>query len=64
MVSEYRVPAVVVDTEVGIVKLGMAKPIAQAMGAQYIMLDDLQADSLAQAVRLRLPVADSHRGSA
>ena len=52
---EHHIPAVVVDTEVGMLKFGLAGPIAEAMGAQYLKLDDLQADGLAQAVRLRLP---------
>ena len=52
---EQRIHSVVVDTEVGVLKFGMAKPIAIAMGAQYIQLDDLGADKLAQTVRLRLP---------
>ena len=54
---ENRIPSVVVDTETGVVKFGMARPIAEAMGAQYIMLEDLQADNLAQTVRLWLPTA-------
>ena len=52
---EQRIHSVVVDTEVGVLKFGMAKPIAEAMGAQYIQLDDLGADNLARTVRLRLP---------
>ena len=52
---EHHIPAVVVDTEVGMLKFGLAKPIAEAMGAQYLKLEDLQADGLAQMVRLRMP---------
>ena len=52
---EHHIPSVVVDTEVGMLKFGLAGPIAEAMGSQYIKLEDLQADSLAQVVRLRLP---------
>lgn len=52
---EHHIPSVVVDTEVGVLKFGMAQPVAEAMGAQYIKLEDLRADNLAQAVRLRLP---------
>ena len=54
---ENRIPSVVVDTETGVIKFGMAQPIAEAMGAQYIKLDDLQADNLAQTVRQWLPTA-------
>ena len=53
--QEQHIASVVVDTEVGVVKLGMARPIAEAMGAQYIKLDDLRADNLANAIRIRLP---------
>ena len=52
---EHHIPSVVVDTEVGMLKFGLARPIAEAMDAQYIKLDDLQADGLAQVVRLRMP---------
>ena len=54
---ENRIHSVVVDTEAGVVNFGLARPIAEAMGAQYIRLDELQADNLAQAVRLRLSTA-------
>ena len=54
---EHHIPSVVVDTEIGMLKFGLALPIAEAMDAQYIRLDDLQADGLAQAIRLRLPSA-------
>lgn len=53
--KEQRIHSVVVDTEGGVLKFGMAKSISEAMGAQYIMLDNLEADKLAQTVRLRLP---------
>ncbi len=58
MFRDNRIPSVVVDTEVGIVKFGLARSIAEAMGAQYIKLEELQAENLAQAVRVRLPSAD------
>ena len=54
---ENRIPSVVVDTETGVVQFDMARPIAEAMGAQYIKLEDLQADNLAQTVRHWLPTA-------
>jgi magnesium chelatase subunit D len=46
----------VVDTESGYIRLGMVQPVAEAMGAQYLKLEDLRADSLADAVRQRMPV--------
>ena len=54
--QEDNIPSVVVDTESGFIKLGMIKPVADAMGAQYLKLEDLRADSLADAVRQRMPI--------
>ena len=55
MVAEAKIPAVVVDTEQDFIKLGLAQGIADAMSARYIKLDDLAAESLADAVRRELP---------
>ena len=52
---ERKIPGVVVDTEDGYVRLGRARPIAEAMDAQYVRLDDLRADSLADTVRRSMP---------
>ena len=35
--------------------MGMIQPIAAAMGAQYLKLEDLRADNLAEAVRRQMP---------
>ena len=55
--------SVVIDTELDFIKLQMAKPLAEAMAARYLKLEDLRGDSLADAVRNELPsatgVADS-----
>ena len=59
LVQQQHIPAAVVDTEVDFIRLGLAQPIAEAMGAHYLKLEDLQADSLADAVRLQLPTADA-----
>jgi magnesium chelatase subunit D len=59
LVQQQHIPAAVVDTEVDFIRLGLAQPIAEAMGAHYLKLEDLQADSLADAVRLQLPTPDS-----
>ena len=56
IIGDDKIPSVVVDTESGFVKLGLVQPIAEAMGAQYLKLEDLRADILAEAVRLRMPV--------
>ena len=56
-VREQQIPALVIDTELDFIKLGLALPIADAMGGHYIKLDDLHGDNLAQAVRLQIPSA-------
>ena len=55
IIGEDKIPSVVVDTESGYIRLGMVQPVAEAMGAQYLKLEDLRADSLADAVRQRMP---------
>ena len=42
--------AIVVDTEDGHVRLGLAAGVAEAMGARLLRLDDLRADSLVRVV--------------
>ena len=51
LVQQRKIPAVVVDTEDGYVRLGLAQPLAEAMHARYVKLEDLQADALTGAVR-------------
>jgi len=58
VLRENRIPCVVIDTELDFIKLGLARAIGEATGARYLKLDDLRADSLAQAVRLQLPTSD------
>ena len=55
MIAEAKIPAVVVDTEQDFIKLELAGGIADAMSARCIKLDDLAAQSLADAVRRELP---------
>ncbi len=55
MIAEAKIPGVVVDTEQDFIKLELARGIADAMAARYIQLDDLAAESLADAVRRQLP---------
>ena len=57
LVRERQIPSLVINTELDFIKLGLARPIAEAMGAHYVKLDDLHGDSLAQAVRLQVPAA-------
>ena len=47
------VASVVVDTEEGHVRLGMAGGVADTLGARHLRLDDLRADSLVQLVERR-----------
>ncbi len=55
LVEEKKIQSVVIDTELDFIKLGLARQVAEAMGARYLKLEDLRADSLAEAVRLQLP---------
>jgi magnesium chelatase subunit D len=52
---DRHVPSLVVDTETGALRFGLARRVAEALGASYIKLEDLRADNLVHAVRLRLP---------
>ena len=45
--------AVVVDTEDGNVRLGMASRLAEAMGARCLRLEELRADALVELVERR-----------
>jgi magnesium chelatase subunit D len=54
LLAERRVPALVIDTENGYLRLGRAAQLAQALGAECLTLEELSADSLALTVRARL----------
>ena len=54
-IREQRIPGVVVDTETDFLRLGLAEPIAEAMGAPCIKLEELHSDALADTVRMQLP---------
>ena len=56
-IKEQRVPAMVIDTESDFVRLGLAGPLAEAMGAPCIKLEDLKSDLLADTVRMQAPAA-------
>ena len=56
IIGDDKIPSVVVDTESGFIRLGMVQPVAEAMGAQYLKLEDLRADNLAEAVRQQMPI--------
>ena len=50
--------AVVIDTETDFLRLGLARPLADAMDAPCIRLEDLRSDSLAETVRMQLSTPD------
>ena len=58
-IREQRIPGVVVDTETDFLRLGLAEPIAEAMGAPCIKLEELHSDALADTVRMQLPSTDN-----
>ena len=49
-VAEYGYPVLVIDSEVGFIKLGLAERLANDMHAKYIKLEDLKADTVMDAV--------------
>ena len=50
-----QLAAVVIGTATSFIRLGLALNIAQAMDAKYLELEDLRAETLAEAVRQELP---------
>lgn len=48
------VPALVLDTESGYLRLGRASQLAQALGAECLTLEELSAENLALAIRGRM----------
>jgi magnesium chelatase subunit D len=55
--AERGVPALLIDTENGYLRLGRAAQLAQVLGAEYLTLEELSADSLALTIRARLAIA-------
>ena len=54
LLAERGVPALVLDTETGYLKLGRAAQLAQALGAECLTLEQLSADNLVLTIRTRL----------
>ncbi len=52
--AQRRVPALVIDTENGYLRLGRAAQLAQALGAECVALEQLSGDKLALTIRARL----------
>jgi magnesium chelatase subunit D len=57
---DKRIPAVVIDTEIGFVKLGLAQELAENMGAQYINLESLRSGGIVDTVKSQIPNSDSN----
>lgn len=53
------VPALVIDTESGYLKLGRATQLAQALGAECLTLDQLNSDKLVLTIRAQLSKVSS-----
>ncbi|MDO9236682.1 MAG: VWA domain-containing protein, partial [Aquabacterium sp.] len=51
LLAERGVPALVLDTETGYLRLGKARQLAQALGAECLTLEELSAENLALTVR-------------
>lgn len=51
--ADLRVPALVLDTENGMIRSGRAHEIATAMSAEYLPLEELSAETVLQEVRQR-----------
>lgn len=51
---QANVPALVVDTEQGVMRLGLAQRLAQALGGICLRLEEVAAATLAKAVRLSM----------
>jgi magnesium chelatase subunit D len=54
LVARDGIPAVVVDAETGSPRLGLARDLATAMGAELVALEDLDPGQLERAIRIRL----------
>ena len=53
-IKEQRISSIVIDTETDFLRLGLAEPIAEAMGAPCIKLEELRPDAVADTVRMQM----------
>lgn len=51
LLAERGIPALVLDTETGYLRLGRARLLAEALGAQCLTLEELSAENLALTIR-------------
>jgi magnesium chelatase subunit D len=52
---EEGIQSAVIDTESSMIKFGLAQQISTALGATYLTLENLKADSIVDAVRASAP---------
>ncbi|WP_292390475.1 putative cobaltochelatase [Methanosarcina sp. UBA5] len=55
MFRKECIQSAVIDTESSMIKFGLAQEISSALGARYLALEDLKADSIIEAVRSSAP---------
>ena len=53
LIAERAIPALVLDTETGFLRLGRAYQLSQAMGAEYLTLEALSSENLALTICAR-----------
>ena len=58
-IKEQRISSVVIDTETDFLRLGLAGPVAEAMGAPCIQLEELHSDALADTVWMQITTSES-----
>lgn len=54
LLADRGIPALVLDTETGYLRLGRARQLAKALGAECLTLEELSAENLALTIRERL----------
>ncbi|MCB0168351.1 MAG: VWA domain-containing protein, partial [Anaerolineae bacterium] len=52
--AQKKIAALVLDSEQGFVRLGLTRQLAQWLGAHYLLLDELQTETIVRQVRSRL----------
>ena len=56
LAKELKCPAMVLDTESGYVRYGKARELAEALGAEYLSLQELSADGLTESISERIVI--------
>jgi magnesium chelatase subunit D len=54
LLAQLAVPALVIDTESGYLKFGRARDLAEALRAEYVVLEDITSETLTVTIRRRL----------